>query len=224
MDPVLARVASGVSCSCHQTRVEELAERCAELTRAWHGKRNYSTVYEWLVELHELDRHTYPYRFEELAAEHSEDGWVRIIDATMRRNKIASLQEDAPAVLPQDAGESPIDNTVLGNVMSAEEGHMLLAGGHIKGMFLRTLASKQTLLLQKFSEFFAENPIGMEHESWLNLAEASPQEVMDAIEHAEWRPDVDLSAMGVSEESVSWQATPRPRQHMPLEREQNLGD
>ena len=46
-----------------QERVSTLAQECAELTTAWHGRPNYSAVYDFLMEVSEL---VAPYRFSQV--------------------------------------------------------------------------------------------------------------------------------------------------------------
>jgi hypothetical protein len=141
-----------------QRRVEELTEKCASLTLAWHGARNYSVIYEWLVELHDVDRSTYPYRFEELPMERSADGWVRVVDGNVRKSLYTTPNTGASALdvggLKQYMGDSAIDNTVLPNIMPAGEAHLLLAGGAIKRMYAKRLASQQADILSAVSAFF----------------------------------------------------------------------
>ncbi len=141
-----------------QRRVEELTEKCASLTLAWHGARNYSVIYEWLMELHDVDRSTYPYRFEELPMERSADGWVRVVDGNVRKSLYTTPKPGDAALdvggLKQFMGDSAIDNTVLPNIMPAGEAHLLLAGGAIKRMYAKRLAGQQADILNAVSAYF----------------------------------------------------------------------
>lgn len=142
-----------------QRRVEELTEKCASLTLAWHGSRNYSVIFEWLMEIHDVDRATYPYRFEELPVERSVDGWVRVVDGNVRKSLYATPKPGGDAALDvgglkQYMGDSAIDNTVLPNIMPAGEAHLLLAGGAMKRLYVKRLAGQQADILAAVSAFF----------------------------------------------------------------------
>ena len=192
---------------CPQARVEELTQKCAALTLAWHGARNYSVIYEFLMELHDVDRSTYPYRFEELPAERSADGWVRVIDGNVRKALHAAPKQDGAELdvggVPQYIGDSAIDNTVLPNLMPAAEAHALLAGGAVKRIFVRRMAGKQGEALGALSAHFARQG-GDAAREWSNLAAAAPQAVAAAVQCAEADAAFDAGAHGIQRDALYW--------------------
>ncbi len=117
-----------------QLRVLELTEHCLELTERWYGKNNanLSLVYEFLVEASNYSGETF-YDWRSVRYLWSADGCCRVVDGQMRErmSKLAqsiSRDADAESPLPQSAGESPIDNSVLPNVLSPIQARILLTG------------------------------------------------------------------------------------------------
>ncbi len=65
----------------------------------------YSDIYEWPVELPDVDRSTHPYRFQELPMERSADGWVRVVDGNVRKSlRVYTLATPKPGASALDVG------------------------------------------------------------------------------------------------------------------------
>ena len=107
-----------------QAQWDEWTRRCLALTEVWHGAPNVSAMYQLLCECSEYDGIA-PYRFGDVPVRWSADGWTRAVDGRVRNSFAAKAKELAeargPSALAQAAGESAIDNSVLPNILTAEE-------------------------------------------------------------------------------------------------------
>jgi hypothetical protein len=121
------------------------ADKARALTTKWYGQPNLSVLYEMLIETSSYDGDSV-YRTSEMRQQRSEDGWANSVDGTIRKAAY-KIRDERKAQLTlatsQNAGESQIANTVLPNVMTAAESHVLLAGKLIKDVIVRRFASKQ---------------------------------------------------------------------------------
>ena len=64
--------------------LRSLMETCAALTTAWHGRANFSYVYEMFMDMAECDGHS-AYLFQDIPQQRSDDGFVRVLDAGARK-------------------------------------------------------------------------------------------------------------------------------------------
>jgi len=130
-----------------------LAKNNLALTAMWHGRGNISALYEVFMEAAELDGHS-PYFFGDIPRERSADGYIRVLDMQARKRLYSGgkMQDQPEHTLKvgstlQSAGESPIDNLVLPNVMRRRSALLLFAGHRVQQLFLQTLQWKQQRLL-----------------------------------------------------------------------------
>ena len=138
-----------------------LATRCRLLTRQWYGGdeeggeegaeegASLSALYAWLVEASDAAGQS-PYRFEEVPQRRSRDGWLRLVDGNVRRRlygkDAASKEEEEEGdvfAVDHHVGVSPLDNTVLPNVVAPGDARLLLAGGHARRLAVVQLARRQ---------------------------------------------------------------------------------
>ncbi|CAE7387234.1 unnamed protein product [Symbiodinium pilosum] len=135
-----------------------LTERCQELTEAWHGRANIGMVYEFFTEMAEHDGHS-PYMFRDIPQQRSEDGYVRLLDGQVRQTLYRShskavtteaTTKPIPLVgrIQQTAGESPIDNLQLPNLMPRKTALLLTCGHRIQQFLVGVLRWKQRRILQ----------------------------------------------------------------------------
>jgi len=140
-----------------QQQIAEWSDRCRKLTEQWYGSGlgSLSAMYEFLMEAANYSGES-GYRFEAIPTKRSADGYVRVIDGEIRRELYdkgqlarAGKQSEALSVFDmegnviQQQGASPIDNTVLPNVLRPFESKVLLAGGLIKDVFMRIITQRQ---------------------------------------------------------------------------------
>jgi len=105
--------------------------------------------------------------------------------------------------LHQAAGESPIDNTVLPNIMTSAESKVLLTGGMMKGMLIRKMGARQTKILVALAEHFRSTP--GHPEQYGRLHELGAVEVKEALSHwKEWDAEM-LKTLGIPTDSFSWE-------------------
>jgi len=120
-----------------QRRVLELSRACMDLTERWYGKGhgNVSAIYEWLMEAADYSGEA-AYNWRDIPCHWSPDGFVRIVDGKVRWNlqsaMYATLDKQAgpmsSGALSQLTGESPIDNTVLPNILTPLQARVVVAG------------------------------------------------------------------------------------------------
>lgn len=142
----------------HET-LASLTERCQALTEAWHGRANIGMLYELFTDMAEHDGHS-PYLFRDIPQSRSVDGYVRLLDGQARQqlyrhgSKRMGLSEAAADPIPlvgriqQTAGESPIDNLQLPNLMNRNEALLLTTGHRIQQFLVRVLRWKQHRILK----------------------------------------------------------------------------
>jgi hypothetical protein len=195
-----------------QKVILELTERCHMLTEKWYGpgRSNVSCMYEFLMECSDNSGIT-AYTFDQIPFKRSHDHYCRVLDGRMRLQLYTlAKQNEEPAMddeiieaghLPQDTGESPIDNTVLPNAMTPLQARVLIAGGRIKSMLLSKVISKQTDYLRKLGGIIDEN-----------LFRSSKPRVQHVLRdlyerHNNTAPDdqSELDALGIDAENVSFQ-------------------
>lgn len=97
-----------------------------------------------------------PYRFRDIPQQRSPDGYTRVLDAQARRRLYNAPSGATPTPadpigrLPQNAGETAIDNLVLPAIMRRDAARRLFVGHRIQQFFLRALQWKQRRLLSSF--------------------------------------------------------------------------
>mmetsp|Transcript_42653 Transcript_42653/g.91492 ORF Transcript_42653/g.91492 Transcript_42653/m.91492 type:complete len:670 (+) Transcript_42653:58-2067(+) len=128
--------------------------RCLSLTQRWHGRGNVSAVYEAFMRAAEWDGVSL-YRFEDIRQGQSPDGYIRVLDASARRELYVKgsankRRSEVVGRVPQATGESPIDNLVLPGLMRRDVARMLFVGHRIQQWFLRVLRRKQQKILGTF--------------------------------------------------------------------------
>jgi len=173
------------------------ADRNRQLTTKWYGRPNVSVLYELLIEcgLHDGDS---VYRTSELRQEWSEDRWVRTIDGKARKaayKKRDEMKATRTYATSQKAGESMIDNSILPNIMTAAESHVLLAGKIIKDFMVRRIAKQQRKCLVVLAKLpsVPTPALGL-------LPPEELREVLGALSNE------DLVAAGINPESSAFQA------------------
>ncbi|CAL1155278.1 unnamed protein product [Cladocopium goreaui] len=136
-------------------RLRALTDKCRSLTETWHGRANISYMYEMFMKMAERDGHSC-YLFQDIPQQRSDDGFVRVLDGEVRirlysRPKAASHSKTSPLVgrMPQLAGESPIDNLQLPNLMRQKDALLVTVGRRIQQFFLWALRWKQRRILGK---------------------------------------------------------------------------
>ena len=133
-----------------------------ELTALWYGgEGNMACMYEFMVEAATLDP-TCPYRFEAVPQQRSEDHFVRVLDGMVRSSFYGKaggeqLSHEDIGGMKQDVAESHIANTELPNIMSAAESRVLLAGGAMKNLLIKRVASRQKKVLTSLQQAFAQS-------------------------------------------------------------------
>lgn len=134
-----------------QSELSSLAQRCLQLTRRWHGRANLSAFYSYFMAMAECDGQS-PYRFEDLRQERSPDGYTKVLNGSLRKKLYTGRKSDEDASytgrMSQSAGESPIDNLVMPNIMLRRCALLLTAGYRVQQLFLRALQWKQRRILE----------------------------------------------------------------------------
>eukprot|EP00163_Fabomonas_tropica_P023293 TRINITY_DN40588_c0_g1_i1.p2 TRINITY_DN40588_c0_g1~~TRINITY_DN40588_c0_g1_i1.p2 ORF type:complete len:762 (+),score=128.68 TRINITY_DN40588_c0_g1_i1:2408-4693(+) len=189
-----------------QSTVLSYLKRCKALTEQWYGpgSGNYSVVYSWFLRTIEQAKLT-AYAYEELETVISTDGYVQVLDSGLRRQLYGSASSSTEALGADEAllagnvshkqGDSAIDNTVLHNVMSPRKATMLLAGGSVRQVLIKTMARRQQGYIEVLSQLEDEP-----------LATSSPEAVKYVIK--KWvESDGGLTLLqekGVDLQSPSW--------------------
>ena len=93
----------------------------------------------------------------QVPCQRSQDGWLQVINGAIRRSfyvdqKAADLDVKARGGLTSNVGESPIDNTVLPNVLGNKQVRGLLASGHVRKFIIKSTARVQHKYLQAISQ------------------------------------------------------------------------
>jgi len=182
-----------------QVQWEAWATRCRELTAKWYGAPNISAVYQLLIECSEYDGVS-PYRFYDVPAQWSDDGWVRALDGNVRASfgkKARELKKGQAQTLAQTAGESAIDNTILPNILTREESAVLLAGQRIKALLVGQMARRQRKMLAALKKMCPESLKKLP----APLA-ATEEELKSALQLVRQH---ELERAGVNEHSSAWQ-------------------
>jgi len=163
----------------HET-LAKLAKKNLALTEMWHGRGNISALYEVFMEAAELDGHS-PYFFSDIPRERSSDGYTRVLDMQARKRLYSgqmpdqSEEDSKVGSTSQSAGESPIDNLVLPNVLRRRTALLLFAGHRVQQLFLRMLQWKQQRLLASWN-LLGKSEGAISARARLELQAASPDE------------------------------------------------
>mmetsp|Transcript_4826 Transcript_4826/g.7519 ORF Transcript_4826/g.7519 Transcript_4826/m.7519 type:complete len:802 (-) Transcript_4826:399-2804(-) len=179
-----------------QETILHLADHCLELTKRWYGPKygNLSALFVWFVSASE-EAGVSVYRYKDLPIERSKDSFVLAIDGVARGKYLKMMKErnDNHVALGgwrQQQGESAIDNTVLVNVLSPVQAHVLLAGMNLRAFIVKCLQiwQKRHLkrigsLLSRPEDFSIEaiTPASLK----ANLEGVSSEELMAAGIHVE---------------------------------------
>eukprot|EP00746_Dinoflagellata_sp_MGD_P120968 gnl/MRDRNA2_/MRDRNA2_56300_c0_seq1.p1 gnl/MRDRNA2_/MRDRNA2_56300_c0~~gnl/MRDRNA2_/MRDRNA2_56300_c0_seq1.p1 ORF type:complete len:1452 (+),score=235.13 gnl/MRDRNA2_/MRDRNA2_56300_c0_seq1:78-4433(+) len=134
-----------------QGRIQDLCHENLQLSAEWHGRGNISVVYEFLMQAAELDGHS-AYHFADLPQQRSSDGFIRVIDGSARKRlyKPSSQGTSCSSIgtIPQAAGESPIDNLVLPNVMKRSQALRVFVGSRVQQIFVNWISKQQKSALR----------------------------------------------------------------------------
>jgi hypothetical protein len=161
-----------------------LVARNVELTEIWYGQGwgNCSCVYEFFIRMNEVAG-LVAIDWNQVPKKRSKDNFVVVFDGR-RRNAArfpsaqasgggggeSSSDADPLGQLPDQKGESPIDNSVHSNVMLPEEARRLLRGGKVLTFILFSFASLQRRYLRQIGE-----------EMNVSLADEGPFEVREIL-------------------------------------------
>lgn len=139
-----------------QEEFRDLSAKCRDLTAQWYGRPNISIVYQFLITVSEVAGIEAAYALGDVPTLQSSDGFVMAMDGSSRGSAFAAadkLYEDLiqRGTMPQKAGASDIDATVLPNVLDPGSAKVLLGSGMAKAFIVGSLRSLQRTMLRKIA-------------------------------------------------------------------------